>query len=247
MRCWPDCCCFVVIFVHHTSWLGGVGACAVLLSRPAKTPTCPSWLACRLSSVVADQLVGLLGPHQPLIKRPSVEQPSNDRPSAASMEFTPFTKAYDWDEVRDIIRQGRTEIFCRYQEVNDTYAKGIAEIRQTYVSTGDYIKIRVLKYPSEADPGSRKLKARPADPKVSLTMTLIDNDYPYALHPEISHKVLWSQKILTRQQIIDFLKTQLDLDKVEYQFFENPPHKKTVPEVQHIHVMVRELPAVSSA
>jgi len=112
----------------------------------------------------------------------------------------------------------------------------------------DYIKHHILGYPihltNEIPP---RIIADDPDPTSTTTTTLDDdqsrlvlrlNDFPYHLEENIHHYVLWSKSTLSEKDIHDIVQSKLP--NHEYLYFINPPSKKTLPGIEHAHILARK-------
>jgi len=106
--------------------------------------------------------------------------------------------------------------------------------------------------PSNAQlPSSKTTRKKRAvtDQPPQESVRLFPNDFPYYFENGIDHLILWSQKVLSSDQIDSLLKPLLKKrygdEKIEVLTFKNPVAMMSIREVPHIHVCVRR--AVSSA
>jgi hypothetical protein len=70
------------------------------------------------------------------------------------------------------------------------------------------------------------------------TLKFLVNDYPYYLHEEIEHHLIWANYNLTTEEI----EAVLEKERKSYEcvYFVNDEHLKSIPEVFHCHVLSRK-------
>ncbi|KAJ3051337.1 hypothetical protein HK097_007668 [Rhizophlyctis rosea] len=167
------------------------------------------------------------------------------RNETSTPQFAEYSGPCTWEEILEVKRKFATDEtavyrFCRTDDVLNRYQDWRKEVLDRYDAVADYMKITVLSYPSESNPSTSKLRAiTPEDKSVLSDLVLRLNDFPYATTPSESvlHYVLWSLTDLPESQIHEILSSKLP--QYEHIFFENPPHRKTIPEIQHYHVFAR--------
>ena len=73
-------------------------------------------------------------------------------------------------------------------------------------------------------------------------MTIVPNDFPYNLHPEVHHHVLWSTDRFPHSRYQQFAEQRFSNDCYDVIMFENVKANKSVKSVHHLHLLVREKP-----
>ncbi|CAG8502414.1 5483_t:CDS:2 [Ambispora leptoticha] len=194
----------------------------------------------------------------------------------ASFPFPPINKDEDykvpllnWEQVREIIEQGRLELFIREKEVTTEYRRFRKEKIEEYGTIENYVRKKILNWPD--------LPENPQISSASLSITvnnslstantdahekrpisqyfyaeipathyaLLENDFPYAIESSIKHFILWSKLAFTpgsMQEVDRFLRAKFPRNK-EWLFFVNLPHLQSVQGVSHAHVFVRDIPS----
>lgn len=69
-------------------------------------------------------------------------------------------------------------------------------------------------------------------------IVFIDNTFPYDLESHVKHMVIWSKEMLDNDKIANFLRQRSELKGKEYIWFQNAPFAKSIPEVNHYHVLI---------
>jgi hypothetical protein len=84
----------------------------------------------------------------------------------------------------------------------------------------------------------------------AIHMSLVQNDFPYYMVDHIEHWVLWKLGGVCSDSDIDKAKSQLlgsgRFFADELLHWANPPHLKSLPEVDHIHILCRALPTTTN-
>jgi hypothetical protein len=68
-------------------------------------------------------------------------------------------------------------------------------------------------------------------------IVVVPNEFPYALPTGSLHYVAWSLSSIPREEIISIINEKWENKDVAA--FENPPSFKTIPEIQHYHIIIR--------
>ncbi|KAI8920084.1 hypothetical protein DFJ77DRAFT_451034 [Powellomyces hirtus] len=166
-----------------------------------------------------------------------------------SAPIKPFTYApeldpLDWDQSVSAIQNERWEEFSRQEQVLKNYIKWRDEVLETYVTAADQLKVEIFGYEAFTDESSGKIYARsPADPSQIRDKVLRTNVYPYYTKPpgQITHSVLWYRDEMTADEINALLLERLPGN--QFVFWINPPHRRTIPEINHCHVLYRKTAA----
>ncbi|KUI58776.1 N-acetylglucosamine-induced protein 1 [Cytospora mali] len=168
-------------------------------------------------------------------------------------------KYHNWNELREIIVTNNLAVLKRKPSDLRRYMKWMAETKAAYGSTTNYLMQHRLPKswgPLPFTPASQIPFADPSDFSVLL------NDWPYGLGPNITHIVVWTRTVIptdpatgdvtdeSRKLIHDFVKTFF-VDKLgpggdeRVMWFKNWVALQSVRALEHIHVLVRDVdPAV---
>ncbi|RMZ88023.1 hypothetical protein DV736_g4749, partial [Chaetothyriales sp. CBS 134916] len=172
---------------------------------------------------------------------------------------------YDWEELKKIVAQNRLDILKRWPSDLRRYITWSSETKAKYGSVPNYVMQERLKWvplPSstlETGPRFAVVNATPfAD---QHDYKIMPNDWPYGMAPGIRHLIVWLKTRLesepsrgdmtpkSRQQVQDFIQATFidrvkdvpdDNDKVIW--FRNWTALQSVPGMEHVHVLVRDVP-----
>jgi hypothetical protein len=143
-------------------------------------------------------------------------------------------------DLRHIVNNKEFHRLSRDKSLQSTYDGYKKRIRYEWVSMGDYI---LNKYFPELDTTTDKGKRcidRSVFPKHEISH-LCPNTFPYRVHESVDHYVLWKiNGKITQKDIdhhMDMIKDKRWVD--DFVAFENPTERKSIPEVEHIHVMIK--------
>ena len=144
-----------------------------------------------------------------------------------------FKGYLSWEEIGDVIRTQNYDRLSRANNDTQNYVKWREETLECYTSIADFIKTNLLGFPIiESNSSVDKITAAPLD-RTNLTsdLILVKNKFPYATTANIEHHVLWvlRDKAPESDEVVRFLNAQLP--NYEFLFWENPPQRKTIPEV----------------
>lgn len=145
------------------------------------------------------------------------------------------------------------------------YLQWSREIKATYGSIPDYIMLKRLKWKplptSNPETGPRFDSISPLPFENEQDFKILPNDWPYGMEPGIVHIVVWLKNRLetepergdmtptSRKQIEDFVQERF-VEKVralpgtreKVQWFKNWTTLQSVPGLEHVHVLVRDVP-----
>jgi hypothetical protein len=159
---------------------------------------------------------------------------------------------FQWDELRDIIevvkdlaKLSRSETQQREYEIFRYH------LRRQYKSVIDYILISKLGFEKVQTNGLWQALPQLKD-FGEVRKILVLNDFPYYMAYGITHYVLWkTNENVTEEDIEEAqedLKTMMDVEDMLY--WANPPHLKSLPEIDHVHFLClwsrKESPRASS-
>ena len=163
------------------------------------------------------------------------------------------TRRFSWDELvqiitvdHDLARLRR----CRHdQNVYDDYMTN--QVRARYHSVMDFILITKLDVPSQKEgdsslPSVTKMRAVPVAQVTDagqVRKRLLRNDFPYYFATDVDHWILWKLGggEITLQEIEDAkeeLRNTLR-NVVDTLHWINPPALKSIPEIDHVHILCR--------
>ncbi|KAJ3123705.1 hypothetical protein HK098_001683 [Nowakowskiella sp. JEL0407] len=148
------------------------------------------------------------------------------------LPFVDFTEALTWFEIQSVVSTSSFTRFSRFPETTDSYIKRKQLISQNYVSVTDYVRINILSYPSKVDEQSGKLKVSQSAKELEFKPVFMLNEFPYAVEDGVFHYVVWSGKWISESDACVIVDENLDPVEWEYVICENPPDRRTVPEVQ---------------
>ncbi|EXJ54473.1 hypothetical protein A1O7_09813 [Cladophialophora yegresii CBS 114405] len=174
-------------------------------------------------------------------------------------EFHPHT----WDELKQIIAEHNLSVLKRWPSDLRRYMKWSAETKAAYGSVPNFVMKERLKWvPLPSSKSGPKFEVRnpvpfadPADYKILV------NDWPYGLAPGIKHIIVWLKVRLgseptrgdmtpeSRQQVEEFIQSKFmervkDLpgEQEKVIWFKNWTALQSVPGMEHVHVLVRDVP-----
>ncbi|EHY60640.1 hypothetical protein ABEF92_001553 [Exophiala dermatitidis] len=176
-------------------------------------------------------------------------------------EFQPHT----WEELKQIIAEHDLSVLKRRPSDLRRYQAWSADIKARYGSVPNFVMAERLQWsplPSSAPDAKPEFAVKnpvpfadPDDYKILL------NDWPYGLAPGIGHLIVWLKTRLeseptrgdmtpeSRQQVEEFIqKTFVDRIKdlpgepEKIMWFRNWTALQSVPGLEHVHVLVRDVP-----
>ncbi|KAI8851877.1 hypothetical protein BC829DRAFT_386217, partial [Chytridium lagenaria] len=146
-----------------------------------------------------------------------------------------------WNDIKTIVKTQDFDRFSRQQYVLEEYMRWRADTTKKYASSADFIKIEVLSTSFEIDSQGRKVAKDDDNQYQSQRIILRPNNFPYATVAEekIQHLVLWytGKDDISPKAVENILKDKMP--GFEFIFYVNPPHKKTIPEINHYQVFAR--------
>lgn len=145
-----------------------------------------------------------------------------------------------WDEVTKIIQKGELEKLGRSNEQHHEYVEFMDQIKNNYASVVDYLLISKFQFDSECVNGKVAAIRSPAQQGRLLLAT---NDFPYNFEDGIQHFVLWKLGgAVLESEISDAISeiiSKASPDPVECVSYVNPLALKSIPEIDHAHILVR--------
>lgn len=163
-----------------------------------------------------------------------------------SREYGYRSTPFSWAELDQIIRQKRhLAKLCRSVQDERHYGERRKEILEEYETMLDHILHSKFNIPIRFDDGTQRWKAN--IPKRTTGdheawSVLLPNDFPYFTEAGIEHWVLW--KLFEQIREADVDRAIADLreklgDVQDTICWENPPHLKSLPDINHVHILVR--------
>ncbi|KIX03925.1 uncharacterized protein Z518_07478 [Rhinocladiella mackenziei CBS 650.93] len=176
-------------------------------------------------------------------------------------QFSPHT----WEELKQIIAEHNLSTLRRRPSDLRRYIKWSRKTKTTYGSVPNFVMTERLKWtplPStDPDAGPKFAVKNPlpfADP---ADFKILHNDWPYGVTPGIKHLIVWLKTRLeseptrgdmtpkSRRQVEDFIRSKF-VDRVKdlpgeqpkVMWFKNWTALQSVPGMEHVHVLVRDVP-----
>ena len=139
-----------------------------------------------------------------------------------------------WEMINNIINDKEARLFGRSKDVCKEYVRDKKKATFMYNSTRDMILVKQLNYKPILTKNDKIVGLK--DSKC-FEQVICNNTFPYYVSEGISHKLLWSVKDLTDEDITTILKKELI--GLEYIYFRNPENLRSVPDIFHIHIFIR--------
>ena len=143
-----------------------------------------------------------------------------------------------WRHLSLVVEQGRLELLGRSRAQQQGYRAFAAELGREWASTADFLLCAKLGLPHSLDEQGRKQAVRPADLRL---LRLLSNDFPYHFEAGIEHFVLWKcgPEPLTSDEIEEARQRMLEEGFAETLFYVNPPHLKSILDIDNAHLIAR--------
>jgi hypothetical protein len=161
-------------------------------------------------------------------------------------QFGYRSSPFSWEELKQIIvHDKQLARLSRSVDIERRYKSEKEELSKIYETIYDHILHTKFNFERRLDKDNGKWKAfRPqcdADSEI-FKISLVKNDYPYFVAPGIEHWVLW--KLYSEISMDDVAQALADLkskydDVLDMIWWENPPSLKSLPDINHIHILVR--------
>eukprot|EP00977_Amphora_coffeiformis_P008930 scaffold2026_cov176-Amphora_coffeaeformis.AAC.4 len=179
-------------------------------------------------------------------------------PKAATSTVTaakprPFpSHRFTWNDLVHIIQvEQDLAKLRRSQQDQEYYNNYMDRIRAEYKTVMDFILASKMDIPTQIDPVSGK-KIAPLDGNATTTTMIRDtcqkrlvrNDFPYYFELDVEHWILWKlggDGVISATELEE-AKQQLRQDLgnvVDDLHWVNPPELKSIPEIDHVHILVR--------
>lgn len=152
------------------------------------------------------------------------------------------TVAFSWDELRRIVVEtGDLAWLSRSITQEETYQRYMIDLRREYRSVHDFVMHSKFGFAKRFNETTQRWETTTESPKEVLSV-LLPNDFPYYTEDGIEHWVLW--KLNGKLVDEDVEKARADLeeklgDVIDFIHWENPPNLKSLPDIAHIHILVR--------
>ena len=164
------------------------------------------------------------------------------------------TIPYSWDELVDIIcHKQDVSLLTRSVEQQEIYNAKLKQLKQEWDSMTDYILYSKFQFDKVLSKQTQKWQinhtttTNKKDEKIVRTRLAL-NDFPYYFPDHIQHWIYWKLYDNITQEDIDQAKQDLcqkmiikgdDGDIVpETLHWINPPHLKSLPDIDHVHILV---------
>eukprot|EP00051_Salpingoeca_urceolata_P018418 m.258276 g.258276 ORF g.258276 m.258276 type:complete len:194 (-) comp19188_c0_seq3:2518-3099(-) len=164
------------------------------------------------------------------------------RRTMASSSLPPGTvaKALTWQEIKHHIESSHVELLGRTAEDLNKYREWKAQILTEWQSVDEFVLHRVFEYPPISGPTGKKIAHVPEDKAPRVVFR--PNDFPYTAEAGVQHHVLWVHFCeLTDTLVQDVIAKQCSHFE-EVTWFRNPPHLRSIPSVDHAHILVQACP-----
>lgn len=68
------------------------------------------------------------------------------------------------------------------------------------------------------------------------------NTFPYNFEKDITHNLIWSKTQLYNDEILKVIHDNINCDIYDYLWFENVIKNKSIPDIFHVHLILRKKP-----
>ncbi len=147
-----------------------------------------------------------------------------------------------FQEIKDIIANDKLDVLGRSVEQQEQYDKFCIQVlRKEWCSTADYILHTKFGVPTATCEDHKKAAIKPFPEEYQTErLVLLENDFPYYFESNVLHYILWKLNGITStseiSDAIDTLKSKYSIEDAT--FFINPPHLKSIPEIDHAHIVI---------
>jgi len=151
--------------------------------------------------------------------------------------------ALSWNECKQIVAEDRLELLGRSDTQQSSYDEFTRGIKDKYEHVKDYLFVSKFGFEAEASPITGKLRVNILPGSLSTDrLNLCINDFPYNYEEGIAHYVLWKLGTqLTEKEIVDAQDSLLRDERLGAKdacWYVNPPHLKSILEIDHAHILV---------
>ena len=145
-----------------------------------------------------------------------------------------------FSKLSELIKSGKLELLGRSREQHDTYINFLSETKKQWESVSDYILSEKIGMSSNIIDG-KKIVLRPFESSYIGKVYLLKNDFPYHFDTGMTHYCLWKIEGQVSEEDIHQAITDLRLEKagqaIEFVYYVNPPHLKSIPDIDHAHII----------
>ncbi|KAH3758348.1 hypothetical protein Pelo_9850 [Pelomyxa schiedti] len=158
------------------------------------------------------------------------------------VDSVPLTKGFSWDELREILESGKTELLGRDPQILALYVDTMRGLKGTWKSVDDFVLVKHFGWIPHLTETPATLATipwgvmearRPEWYDEATFVQLSDNDYPYWVADGIRHQVLWSGRHLTEAEVDNELGRALG-PHYEVMWYENKGDRKSVKRLHHV-------------
>jgi hypothetical protein len=157
---------------------------------------------------------------------------------------------FSWSELQDIVlKQQNLAKLSRSVAQEETYQRYCEELLQECRSVYDHILHSKFGYLKRFNATTERWEAYPPTTTATAssrqkqpTIVLVPNDFPYYAEAGIEHWVLWKLHASIEEGEVDKAKADLKTrmgDVLDMIYWENPPHLKSLPDIDHVHILVQ--------
>eukprot|EP00590_Aulacoseira_subarctica_P000970 CAMPEP_0172427220 /NCGR_PEP_ID=MMETSP1064-20121228/41128_1 /TAXON_ID=202472 /ORGANISM="Aulacoseira subarctica , Strain CCAP 1002/5" /LENGTH=172 /DNA_ID=CAMNT_0013171319 /DNA_START=150 /DNA_END=668 /DNA_ORIENTATION=+ len=156
-----------------------------------------------------------------------------------------FEYPLKWESILNIIDTNRLHCLRRSDEQQQIYMQYLEDMKKHWVHPLDHVLHTKFQFAKVVSSSVNNSTLYEASPKIyhheTTRIQLCRNDYPYHLENNIQHWVLWklSKEPITPEEIRD-AKQQLHTNQtsvIATAHWVNPPHLKSLPEIDHVHIV----------
>ena len=152
-------------------------------------------------------------------------------------------KAISWDTATEWIKESKLDLFGRSKQQMEKYINQRNLYKEYFESSKDKILVYFFKCSCKVSGKTNKLEAI-IDDKITPQYAIGLNDFPYYFDNCIKHYLLFSRigemdDNSINKVMDDYLKQNDKNSKYQVQYWRNPPQFQTIPEIWHVHVLVK--------
>ena len=160
-----------------------------------------------------------------------------------------------WEEVKHIITQGDLHLLGRSKDQQEVYDTFYNQTKSEWISIADFLLFSKFNYPIIIDEvtGKKSVKRDGSMISEEEKTRLAPNDFPYYFEEGIEHYIYWKlgsneMNILTETEVEEAaiqLKSK-NPSFIDHAIYINPPHLKSIPEIEHAHILFYASPTGAS-
>mmetsp|Transcript_14407 Transcript_14407/g.18823 ORF Transcript_14407/g.18823 Transcript_14407/m.18823 type:complete len:189 (+) Transcript_14407:112-678(+) len=153
------------------------------------------------------------------------------------------TRPLDWPTLIHVIQVEKDfDKLARNVDQQRNYMKYMKELKMQWRSVMDFVLCSKFDLERRAHNDSGLWHAFPPLSQVpGVHVRLVKNDFPYYLADNVEHWILWKLGQDCRDNDIENAKQELQArlgDVTEFLHWINPPHLKSLPEIDHAHIII---------